>query len=483
MRASASNRLFRDIAEFYRDSYPGIKLHFVGEKSVSSKDWCILRDRFKCGVRHAEAYACLELTPSSGLFEDIPFHFEIVIPHDYPSEPPRISVSTAIKHPHVYGSWICADILNISQSTSRHYTAGYTPAYTLCGVALQMLSFFTNETLENEDGGNHLSRLSWNWKLKEILTIPHSRNDDTRKKQLNYVIKIDIKTIKKERHLKNSAISDGNQTKDGNGGENRRSYSKRELRCLFTKLTRVETTLGFGLHVENEGSQVFTLSEFEYIIYVAFDTHKVRLSVWKKPFEFFLPYAICKEHFSRSFTCLQRSVRKLAQNVLVPKYMSMEDLERPFTAMTLLIKMMNSIVVSLFKVASSHNERHVLVAASEKAVQVYVSILHLVLSLMERHDEFAKEIEEKVEKFVETPNYRLKERTPDIGEWLMYLGLSQKSMWNHDVAKKLIPQFLSRTVMWMLRKNVDSFPNPNALYPYIYLAHFESEGGIRHSTF
>ncbi|KAJ3126756.1 hypothetical protein HK098_007135 [Nowakowskiella sp. JEL0407] len=546
----SSNRLFRDIAEFLRDDYPGIKLHYVGEKPASNQGWCYICDRYKCGVQHLEVYACLELTPGSGPFKNIPLHFEIIIPDGYPAKPPRVSVSTAIKHPHVYGNWICADILQEwsmelrqTQTNTGEYTGGYTPAYTLFGVALQMLCFFTNETLENDHGGNHLSKLTWDWELKDILLTPYSysnkRNSQffecqycgysgstiyeemdqkvkARREKRNQ--KLEVKKTTKAVTKSVIGVNGVKQQKRANKTSDKEVYrlllkipneiwlaiadllptasipiatvalpvfrdvlkhqnvmTKRELRCFFTKLTHVEATLGFGVHVETEGSQNFMLSEFEYISSLAFNTHNVRVSVWKKPFEFFLPFAICDEHFTRSLTSLRSNVRKLGAKVLVPKYISSDDLDRPSTALLLLIKMMNNIVVSLFRVAGSNKERHVLVAASEKAVQGYVSILHIVLSLMNRYEAIAEEIEDRVEQFVTNPECRLKEYTPDIGEWLIYLGLSQKYSWNHDVAKTVILQFLSRTVMWMLRKHVDNFPIENFLYPYVHLAFLERE--------
>ncbi|KAK1569770.1 uncharacterized protein LY79DRAFT_571190 [Colletotrichum navitas] len=55
-------------------------------------------------------------------------------------------MNTAVEHPNVNGSYICASILNTSE--------GYTPAYTLKGIAIQMLSFFNIDSVE-QDGEYH----------------------------------------------------------------------------------------------------------------------------------------------------------------------------------------------------------------------------------------------------------------------------------------------------------------------------------------
>ncbi|KAJ1534533.1 hypothetical protein HK096_003770 [Nowakowskiella sp. JEL0078] len=514
-------RLMRDVIEIQKNPYPGISFQYNGEINKNKKK---------------EILACLVLNPLSGPFKDIPLHFKVIIPEGFPDKPPKIEVSTAVKHPHVYGGWICADILNewtakdfnSEYGSSPGYVGGYTSAYTLFGVALQMLCFFTNETLEN-DHGHGPSVVHNNWNLEDIMKVPYFQKRWFKCEHCNYngeEISKKFGNIQDYRKVQNSQKTPKTSLKDSSAivtVKNNREITiaayknlfkipveiwlqianhlssaiiihaatalpvfrdvltrfniltRRELNCFFSKATFLEDVLGFGVHVQEEGSQKFLLSEFEFLSNTSFNQHRVRRSVWKKPFEFFIPFAICNSHFLRSLPVLRVGVRRLGESVLVPKYLAKEYLDRPNVALQLLVRMMNNVVVSLFRVAGNKNDRHVLVAASEKAVEGYISLLHLVLSLVEKFPVLVEEIEERVADFMELPKTRLKSGTPDIGEWLIYLGLSERYRWSPRVAKAVVPQFLSRNVMWMLRREVSACENQKIQYPYIHLALLEAD--------
>ncbi|KAF3359055.1 hypothetical protein VdG1_02617 [Verticillium dahliae VDG1] len=120
-------RLLCDFAELQEQPYPPIQLH-VDESNTLK--------------------VCLVLTPPGW----IPIHLTVMFPPEYPLRAPRIYTDTQISHPYVIGSYLCASILNTA--------ADWTPAYTLKGVAIQMLSFFTSETLEQVYGGRtHLAQM------------------------------------------------------------------------------------------------------------------------------------------------------------------------------------------------------------------------------------------------------------------------------------------------------------------------------------
>lgn len=114
-----SARLLHDLHELTTNPYPYITLH-----------------------SHAEiTKACLILTPPG----QPPIHLTAVFPPRYPTAPPCITIQTYSPHPNVFGDYICASILNTDE--------GYTPAYTLKGIAIQVLSFFNSDSLQQEYGG------------------------------------------------------------------------------------------------------------------------------------------------------------------------------------------------------------------------------------------------------------------------------------------------------------------------------------------
>jgi ubiquitin-protein ligase len=113
-------RLLRDIAELQSKPYPGIQLHVHDEKLHT---------------------ACLVLSPE----EQPQLHLMIEFHDNYPLSAPQVTIQSRIEHPNVFDSYICASILNTDE--------GYTPAYTLKGICIQLLSFFASDKIEQEYGG------------------------------------------------------------------------------------------------------------------------------------------------------------------------------------------------------------------------------------------------------------------------------------------------------------------------------------------
>ena len=116
-------RLMRDVAELQGRPYPNISLY--------------LRDQDM-------TKACLILTPNG----DDPLHLTVHFGDRYPLSAPRVTIQSKVVHPNVSGSYICASILNTEE--------GYTPAYTLKGIAIQLLSFFGSNKVEQIGTGGEL---------------------------------------------------------------------------------------------------------------------------------------------------------------------------------------------------------------------------------------------------------------------------------------------------------------------------------------
>jgi ubiquitin-protein ligase len=111
-------RLLRDIAELQAKPYPNISLFPSDDITM----------------------ACLVLRPNGGQ----PLHLSVDFGSEYPLYAPSVSIQSKLDHPNIFGSYICASILNTEE--------GYTSAYTLKGIAIQLLSFFSSDNLEQDHG-------------------------------------------------------------------------------------------------------------------------------------------------------------------------------------------------------------------------------------------------------------------------------------------------------------------------------------------
>lgn len=122
MQSAHRNRLLRDIAEMQHKPYPRIQLTPVNLTQ-----------------------ACLVLTPEAYP----PLHLTVLFGPEYPLQPPRITMQSKVRHPNIFGDYVCASILNTAE--------GYTPAYTLKGICIQMLSFFHSDAVEQNYSGVRVS--------------------------------------------------------------------------------------------------------------------------------------------------------------------------------------------------------------------------------------------------------------------------------------------------------------------------------------
>lgn len=112
-------RRLADIDELVSKPYPGIELR-VQDANLSE--------------------LCLMLWPS----EEKPLHLKTHLGPDYPLSLPEVTIQSQVEHPNIYGYYICASVFNDNKAN--------TPAYTLKGIAIQLLGFFASDSIEQDYG-------------------------------------------------------------------------------------------------------------------------------------------------------------------------------------------------------------------------------------------------------------------------------------------------------------------------------------------
>ena len=91
------------------------------------------------------------LCPISGPYNGISLHLTMTFPNDYPKMPPNVQVSSYLKHPNVFGSYICLDMLKDPEQTGLY--VGWTSCYSAHSVLLQLQSFLFDENVPQ--GGDY----------------------------------------------------------------------------------------------------------------------------------------------------------------------------------------------------------------------------------------------------------------------------------------------------------------------------------------
>ena len=180
-----------------------------------------------------------------------------------------------------------------------------------------------------------------------------------------------------------------------------------ELRCFHSKVPYTEDVLGVGLAVERHraGKLKSVTSPMDMLSYTSFRMERVRLGVWKQPFEHFLPLVLTPEHAARALPIMQGTLMTVAGYDGVAF--------RPLLALDVLASLMNSTVVSLMLKQEEGEKR--LVHASERALQAYCAFHHLLLFLAARYPEIGQAANQRVQRFIEKPGHRTKAATPDLG--------------------------------------------------------------------
>jgi ubiquitin-conjugating enzyme E2 D/E len=92
---------------------------------------------------------CSLVGPAGSPYAGVIFHLILQFPFTYPFEPPTLFFCSYIDHPHVFGSWVCLDMLQEAQwateeERNKPYT-GWSSAYSVQSILLQLQAFLFDE--------------------------------------------------------------------------------------------------------------------------------------------------------------------------------------------------------------------------------------------------------------------------------------------------------------------------------------------------
>ncbi|KAL8890012.1 MAG: hypothetical protein Q9215_002795 [Flavoplaca cf. flavocitrina] len=556
---SLRKRLLRDIAELQSEPYPYIEFH--AQDSLET--------------------ACLILTPEG----TVPLHLGMSL-HNYPLRAPTVTIQTRIRHPNIFGDYICASILNTRE--------GYTPAYTLKSIAIQLLSFFSSDSLEQEHGGvvdltRYKARNSvpdrdyWSSGNRSLQgyhcsscgfdsrpRIPQARPKRppiqspgrASTEQQSRVIRGHRFVLADERRRMNDggtgpsiasgtdslvdtgsseapiralptisittpasdagvtppavslsgtlteplevSISDHMSTIDrpvesfdiavciAPTNQSKTSLMDlpheilllimsslsfldltamsrafpmareiidfydlirvRELRCFCLKEHFQDSKLGVGVHVGRQGKEKNLSSEFDLLSARAFEQHAIRRSIHGLEFEYWLPLPLSRRHF--------RAVKDEALQSL--NTLAFAGRFTDSSHFSILSHFLNDIVVSFSEEAERSNPSSTLSHASEKAVESYFAIYHLLLCLAASDPYMIRKANNKIFSFLSGKTS--KTSCPNLGHLLVATLISDHHL-SESLSVALIKEAVLRNVVWMLDAKGANMPELSYLEP------------------
>ncbi|KAF7537142.1 hypothetical protein G7054_g3968 [Neopestalotiopsis clavispora] len=405
-----SQRLLQDIHELRRKPYPNIDVH-INDKDLTK--------------------FCLILSPPRW----DRMHLTVDRLQKFPLSPPRIRMDSRVIHPNVFGTYICASILNTSE--------GYTPAYTLKNIAIQILSFFASETLEQVGSGEEVDINAYRTKRNpRNLGILGAAEDnfccdickfgpDSRKELGKRVVPGAVYVgeptppRKGRRNRKSKMSTDGTSSEGGSSTSQSTESSARtvfgdynlatlpidtvpneillkvlhqveefedlvNLAIAWPRVSRVITKFDVlrqrelqcfvqkkTYHDVNLGVGIAAntksiRSEFDLISEEAYNNLEVRESIHHVPFRWWLPLPISRPHWAR--------VRGQARETL--RHLRLGGSVKNPTIADVIYQFMTDIVVKLNNVGAGYDDpKSTLTHASDKAIESYFHLFHLLVCL------------------------------------------------------------------------------------------------------
>ncbi|KAF2499354.1 hypothetical protein BU16DRAFT_480042 [Lophium mytilinum] len=444
---SLHQRLLRDITELQKEPYTHFSTH-INDKDLTK--------------------FCLILKPDG--FRAL--HLTVEIPPNYPLIAPRVSMQSSVVHPNVFHDYICASILNTEE--------GWTPAYTLKAICIQLLSFFSGGAIEQDYGGkvdlrDYQAQADYNmrrWGVENKSTkhkceecgfgkprpvetsvadqlasltlynggpganVPHGRA----KKTLNLLLKLPAELL--------LLVVDTLDTKDllqlakafpevKEALESSDCIRLRELQCFTLKKSFTDAKLGVGVAILHQGKEGTFASEFELLSREAFEKHKIRKSIHGVAFDHWLPLPIHRKHWIAAKpdvnATLEMLSRKATLSKVFPEYV--------------LYHFMNNIVVQFSQDTESVSRKSTLNHASEKAVEAYFALFHLLLCLATENQQIVRDANRMIDGFL--GGATSKDKFPNLGLLLVAALISDKGL-TKELSFAVIREAVLRNVVWML---------------------------------
>ncbi|CAN9110798.1 unnamed protein product [Alternaria alternata] len=441
---SLRRRLLQDIAEIKQDPYPNVDLKF-DDNDITK--------------------ACLVLTPD----RQEPLHLTISFPGRYPLIAPEIKIQSQIIHPNVFGDYICATMLNTKE--------GWTPAYTLKGIVIQLLSFFCSDSLEQDHGNNTINLTQYRQQVTQAdgrlthqfvcyscgfgISSSSTRTDEmevgsapvptlvslplrhpnplSRLFMLSDEIVLAVLTELETRDILAFAEAIPSIKTMINSYDFIRI---RELQCFCLKRSFLNSKLGIGISTKSGNRSVFR-SEFDLLSWEAFSVYGVRNSVQGVSFDNWLPMPLSRRHWNQVKTEVNACLRNIHNTANMPNH-------DPYHV-DVLYRMMNTVVVQFSSDAEKGyaglDERSTLSHASEKAVDAYFGLFHLLLCLATEHEEIVVSANKIIQRFMVGP--RTKTQFPDLGHVLVAALICDAGL-TEELTYEVIREAILRNVVWML---------------------------------
>lgn len=467
-REYARRRLRYDLAECKENPLTTVAATPLDEKDLLT---------WHCNITGAEG------TDFDGYF----FHIEILFPDDYPRSGPRAKVLTQIHHQNVSGDRLYLDLLDNAGHGRHDYGTGWSAAYTVQSILIQLQSFlFEEDKISRVDDSRANAKAFVCEACGHTNDVPYPRpllSDEAENKVSNTSSESEdeLEEVKSAEPTNAPSSPSGAPVKfvgdfgnipllkdvpddvfqvifsmfPSNGRTARSLMSlserfariitlrvdvdriKKELTCFYSKRPFTEEILGLGMRVDRFRNGMIKLIHptLDLLGYDAFHVQGQRHGVWKERLDHLLPLYLNKAHGERSIEFAGKAMKEIARS-------RADDLV--WSVLTVIPNLMNTMVVKTMN-GGLHE--------SVVALQGYCYFYQLFLAFCERHPEIQEEAERRIEQFVEDEDKRTKQACPALGPWICLLMVSERYFWRDEkVASAYLNENFDRNVRWIVKK-------------------------------
>ena len=451
IKVRAIKRISRDLLEFNTSPIEGLGI-------------CIPNDSTPFELR-------ANILILDGIYKDILLHLIMTIPENYPMKAPKMIIAPGQEfdhnfHHHVFpdfvtkGFTICTDLLDHGFFEQGQET-GWTPAYTLSTILMQMQIFFSKDhDLTHVPSEEKIKNLKE--QLKGFKVNIQTNNGIIVHSFENPYPKISKKEIAKE-------ITDNNKMDEEINTEKQKEISPEEillkkrfalerLTCFLTKCNPEdgESILGYPMNLKRDNfGRIQIVPILEVLSYEGymfqlmnnpdnvmdpkkFDSISLRTAMGCE-YNYWFPmytnerlYQKHRQHVLNAFSVLKFGIEGKSEY----------DFELSHI-LNIFPRLMNKMIVSI---------QQGVLFESINAIEAYCHFLRFFIRLLEEFPILQKIIDRKVADVLKDSSRRNKKNLGDMGEFLILLAFSTGSFKNLEIWEVLITEYISRQFYWVIDK-------------------------------
>lgn len=450
------------------------------------------------------------VTAPDGPLKGLCVHFEIQLPSTYPRNPPKIKVLSNIRHPNVFGNWLCLSMLRKRKYTEDVPHEAWSGAYTIASILLQLQSFLFSENVPQDHGGAQQNYVQFT-SPKSLRNFKCKRCGHTGMKPcppLN--MKQDHDFTCKEAKLADIWERDQENKKTvwyrpGLRAETKRAWVQEQLSSEKRRKKRL-------LSASNINALVFPGKEVANVLGEFLDPYEIMMLTFLYPaWELLKDQYSCQERYESScfYTKMNyeeaalgvgvkvmydpfkpKEIRQLSSDLDLISWHAWSKLKARISAWgnecdlyipmvlnhthmknagPLMWRQLRKLAVveasdedhdarildaicalmNSMVVGLLKTEGEVRMHHSEKALQGYCRFHQLLLQVCHERPGIRALAEKNVEQFIKNPRARHKKQTPDLGRLLVMLSVSEKYGWE-DIKTAFFEEVTIRQAKWYI---------------------------------